>query len=523
MVPFPQDDGTLTPYTFELGYGLMTLVYDTLLWRDSSGTPQPWLARSVVTSRDGRRVTIRIRAGARWHDGRRVTARDVAFTFRRFRARFHPRFTPQLEAVRRVRAADDSTVRIELRHPSLGFRDQPLADMPILPRHIWRRLAPGRLAPPGLPVGSGPYRLVEHERGSGYRFRADPGYFRGAPVVPVVEVRVIRSAQETFEAFRRSTVDVIPFSVPPHEPQELDDIDVKLLRGPSYTGTELVFNVRRPPFDDADARRAVASAIDLEQVVRGVNRAGSGTTAIPARSGPLHPEGPWTPPATPAPAPRATGARPGPITILAADNDPVRRAAGREVVRLLVAAGLQAQLDLVPPRALAQALGQDAAAPDFEAAVRAIPALASHDPDFLRVLFGAGMPLNHSGLRSTAFESAAAQVASSRTRGQRERAIERELRVLRAELPSLPLFFQEGLFAYRRGAHSGWVFVKGSGILDKQSFLRGGRPAAVRMVPQPAAAARDGGFGIAGWSALAVGGVAVTIAVAAVASVRRRR
>ncbi|MGH7425829.1 MAG: hypothetical protein ACREJP_06645, partial [Candidatus Methylomirabilales bacterium] len=32
-LPFPSDDGSLTPYTFELGYPFVTLVYDTLLWR----------------------------------------------------------------------------------------------------------------------------------------------------------------------------------------------------------------------------------------------------------------------------------------------------------------------------------------------------------------------------------------------------------------------------------------------------------------------------------------------------------
>ena len=51
-LPFPAYDGTLTPYTFSLGYPLVTLVYDTLLWRDAAGIPQPWLARSVTRSRD---------------------------------------------------------------------------------------------------------------------------------------------------------------------------------------------------------------------------------------------------------------------------------------------------------------------------------------------------------------------------------------------------------------------------------------------------------------------------------------
>ena len=68
-LPFPAYDGTLTPYTFGTGYPLVTLVYDTLLWRDASGIPRPWLARSVKRSDQGRRVTVTLRDDARWHDG----------------------------------------------------------------------------------------------------------------------------------------------------------------------------------------------------------------------------------------------------------------------------------------------------------------------------------------------------------------------------------------------------------------------------------------------------------------------
>ena len=98
-LPLPQYDGTLTPYSFELAYPLVNLVYDTLMWRDAKGTPQPWLARSVSRENGGRRYIVRLRPGLRWHDGRPLTAADVAFTFDFVRRRFHPRFTPQLENV----------------------------------------------------------------------------------------------------------------------------------------------------------------------------------------------------------------------------------------------------------------------------------------------------------------------------------------------------------------------------------------------------------------------------------------
>jgi peptide/nickel transport system substrate-binding protein len=75
-----------------------------------------------------------------------VTADDVRFTFERFAERRHPRFTPQLRDLESVAALDSRTVAFRLRRPSLGFLEFPLADVPIIPRHLWEGLPEGRRA-----------------------------------------------------------------------------------------------------------------------------------------------------------------------------------------------------------------------------------------------------------------------------------------------------------------------------------------------------------------------------------------
>ena len=465
-------------------------------------------------SRGGRRATIRLRPGVRWHDGRPLTARDVAFTFRRFRARPHPRFTPQLAAVASVRATDRTTVVVELRHASLGFRDQPLADVPILPRHLWRGVPREELAPAGLPVGSGPYRLVEHRPGAGYRFRANRRYFRGRPSVARIDVRVIEGAGETFSAFERRAVDVVPAPLPERERARLDDLGVEIARGPSYAGTVLMFNLRRPPLDRLEVRRAIAAALDPARLARAV----SGAAA--ADRGYLHPRSPWAPRAPLERPPAATVAM-APLTIAVSDADPTRLQVGREVVLALRRAGVDAALRPLAPPLLAAAVGQDGAPPDFDAAIWSSPPLASYDPDFLRVVFGAGQPLNYSGFSSPRFEELAQRVAAAPTRAERRAAVREELRLLADELPVVPLIFQEGTFAYRRGRHDGWVFVKGAGILDKRSFFARRRAVRPRgAAPAPPAAAGDSSTGLAGW--LAAGAAMAALALAGAAARRRR-
>lgn len=483
-LPFPAYDGTLTPYTFEAGYPLMTLVYDTLLWRDEGGVPRPWLARSVRRSRGGRRVTIRLRRGVRWHDGRPLTAADVAFTFGFVARRFHPRFTPQLGNVEQVATAGSLTVVIALRRPSLGFDDQPLADLPILPRHLWQELRRGRTAPPGPAIGSGPYRLVGAGSRAGYRFRANRAYFRGRPRVDRIRVPIVREEQRTYSALRRRRVDMLPLSLPERPARELGgSSEINVQRGPSYTGTALVLNLRRAPFDRPGARRTIARALDLERIVDNVG------PGVPADRGYVHPSSDWAPAANLhrfdlGAARRALERLDLPaIRILAPNNDPSRVEGGRQVALALRRAGANATLVEVSRESLGRAIGEDGSSPDFEAAIVSTPPLASYDPDFLARVFGPDpgtAPLNYSGYRSRAFAALADRVAAAPNRGARRRAVAAELRLLARDVPAIPLFFSEGTFAFRPAIHNGWVFVKGAGILDKRSFLAGQAPAPSR-------------------------------------------
>lgn len=472
-MPFPQDDGSLTPYTFEAGYPLLTLVYDTLLWRDAKGIPQPWLARSVVESPDGRVLTIKLAEGVRWHDGAALSAADVAFTFHYVSTRFHPRFTPALRAVERVDALNPATVVITLRHPSLGFFDQPLADLPILPAHRWQGLAPGQVAPDGPPVGSGPYRLVRHRPGEGYRFEAYPGYFRGPPRVQAIEVPVVTDAEAMVKALEDRRVDMIPVSLPSSSAKRLEGLGIRVVEGPSYLGTVLMFNLRSSPFNRPELRQAVARVLDVERIAAGVGN------ALPAHHGYLHPASQWAPVETVSVSKEersdpVSGFQVPPVNILAPNNDPLKLEAARQVVLALERAGLRARSEGIPRDDFARAVGEGESPPSFQAAIGVVPALASYDPDFLRRVFGSDpseASLNYSGYRSPSFDDLAERINSTPDATVRRAAVGDALRLVATDAPLVPLFFSTGSYAYRPAIYDGWLFVTGTGILDKRSFL----------------------------------------------------
>ena len=478
-IAIPGDDGSLTPYTFESGYAFMSLIYDTLTWRDAAGNAKPWLARSITRDASGLVVTVRLRPDITWHDGRPLTGADVAFTYKYMQDHPHPRFTPQLQDIARVTAlANPLFVRFDMQRRSLGLDDQPFADVPILPRHLWQGLG-GRRAPAGLPVGTGPYRLTSHRPGSSYRFVANKDYFRGAPSVPRIDVPVIRREDELARELLARRIDAAPITVAPGATLPAGG-GLRVSDEISYTGTMLLFNVDRGPFDRRAARQAVARSLNLKTIAG--NATGVAGGVIPADRGMVHPRSSWARQAGSLHEFDRAAARLafaeqgiGAFRVAAPRNDPVRLETGKRVVRALRDAGARARLVELSPVALDRLLGRRQAPATFDVAVLGIPALASYDPAFLRAIFGdpSVASLNDGGYRSDAFDALARRAASARTVAERRRLVTDQLKLLARELPAIPLHFGGGTMVYRPLAYDRWVGVRGTGILDKRSFLRG--------------------------------------------------
>lgn len=477
-IAIPGDDGSLTPYTFESGYAFMSLVYDTLTWRDAAGNAKPWLARSITRSANGLTVTVRLRPDVKWHDGTPLTADDVVFTYTFIANRPHPRFTPQLQDIEMVSATGPLIVAFTMRRRSLGIEDQPFADIPILPRHLWTGLPRNRRAPPGAAVGTGPYRLTSHRPGRSYRLQANRDYFRGTPSVPRIDVPIITREDRLAEQLRRRQIDAAPITVAPGSTLA-GGSGLRVSDEISYTGTMLLFNVDRRPFNRLSARRAVASSLNLDSIAG--NATGVAGGVVPAERGMVHPRSPWAlagrlqrydrAAARLAFAEQGIGA----FRVAAPSNDPVRLETGKRVVRALRVAGARARLVELSPERLDRVLGRRRAPASFDVAVLGIPALASYDPAFLRVIFGdpSVASLNDGAYRSDAFDSLAARGATARTVTERRGVVTQQLKLLARELPAVPLHFGGGTIVYRPTTYDRWVGVRGTGILDKRSFLRG--------------------------------------------------
>src|SRR6267142_2676157 len=209
-------------------YVLLTTLarYDSLL------VPRPYLARSWRWSDGGRALMFRLRTDVRWHDGTATTARDVVWT---------------LQAAR---------------------------DPATLPAHLLDSVPHARLRDASWnihPIGNGPFRFVTHEPNRRWVFARNADFPRdlgGPPQVDRLIVVIVDEPMIKLSALVAGELDFAGIS-PQHVAFARRHHTLVIREYPLIYPYGLVFNTRRPPFDDPRARRAAALAIDRQEIVDG--------------------------------------------------------------------------------------------------------------------------------------------------------------------------------------------------------------------------------------------------------------
>ncbi|HEX6964484.1 MAG TPA: peptide ABC transporter substrate-binding protein [Gemmatimonadaceae bacterium] len=269
------------------------MLFVTLARYDSTLDPVPYFARAWHWSPDRRTLTLSLFRGLRWQDGAPTTARDVVFTLDAARdpATGYPRYA-DLADIERVTAVDDSTVAIRYGHPQPRF-PSILCELPIVPAHLLADVphADMRRAPFNTaPVGNGPFRFVDRRAGQRWVFARNPDFpvaLGGPPELQRVVIAVIDEATTKFAGLVSGELDMAGISPTMARLASRDRI-VRVLEYPVLFSTCIVFNVHKPPFDDARVRRAIAYAIDRKRIVS----AALAGYAIPAY-GPVPPDHPY--------------------------------------------------------------------------------------------------------------------------------------------------------------------------------------------------------------------------------------
>ncbi len=270
------------------GYIRMTLIFDSLVWKDEKGYGKG-LAESWQWHPEERAWSFTLRSGVKWHDGKPFTARDVVFSFEYYARNPYPYISTN--QVTKAEAVSDREVKLYLSEPYAPFLDYIAASVPILPEHIWKGVAdPKTFKDPASLIGTGPYKLLEYSREHGtYRFAAVPDHYLG-----IAKIREIRFVKLTWEmalaALRRGEADVA--QIPPDMAGPLQQDGFRIVSNEGDWVAKMLMNHRQQPLDRVEVRQALAYLIDRNAIVQTTLR-GHG---IPGSPGLAAPNSPWADP-----------------------------------------------------------------------------------------------------------------------------------------------------------------------------------------------------------------------------------
>jgi microcin C transport system substrate-binding protein len=187
----------------------MQLTFASLMVRadDEPDAMYGLAARSVRISDDGLTYRFALRPEARFHDGTRLTAHDVAFSLMTLKDKGHPIITQMLREFTGAEALDDTTV--ELRFAPKRARDVPLfaVSMPIFSRAYYSK-RPFDESTLDIPLGSGPYKVGRFEAGRYIEFERVKDWWgaalpvaRGQNNFDTVRFEYYRDRDVAFEGF----------------------------------------------------------------------------------------------------------------------------------------------------------------------------------------------------------------------------------------------------------------------------------------------------------------------------------
>ncbi len=257
------------------GYIRMSLIFDTLIWKDENSYV-PALAESWQMEGDDVFV-FNLRKDVTWQDGEKFTAEDVLFTINYIKE--HPYLWVNSDPIKKAEMVDDYTVKIYLNEPYAPFLDMIAGTLPILPEHIYKSVSdPAEFQDAAALTGTGPYQLVDYDKAQGtYLYKAYDGYYLGSPNVKqlkFVKVNLELSAA----ALKKGDVDAA--TVPPEAAEDLSKDGFVVMLGSHDSITKIMVNHKKEPLSDVRFRQALYYAIDRQALVDNALR-GYGIMASP--------------------------------------------------------------------------------------------------------------------------------------------------------------------------------------------------------------------------------------------------
>lgn len=279
---------TLNPlfYTTDAEASVARLVFSSLYNYDQTGGLHQDLATKMTVDEAQKVYTITIRDDVKWHDGKPLTANDIAYTINLIKdpATRSPFRSNWLDVS--VFAQNDTTITFTL--PAVYAAFPQALTFPIIPEHILKNVSPSGVRESTFslhPIGSGPFvfnRLQQTDSKGDYKvvhLVGNGGYYVGAPKLSRFELRSYPDEASLVKAVNRNEVSGAA---------DISVTEVKKITAPVTvtpvklnSGVYLLLNTQGELLKDKMVRQALQAATDTQAIMKSL---GGGVGAL---NGPL--------------------------------------------------------------------------------------------------------------------------------------------------------------------------------------------------------------------------------------------
>ena len=237
------------------------LTYNTLFRTDMEMNPVPDLVEDYENISDTE-WQFTLKQGVKFHDGSEMTAEDVKASLEH--GKTFAEVSLYNDCIESVEVVDEYTVKITTPGPSAVLLSHLC--------HHGNAIVPKELIDSDHdfttdPVGTGPYKLVEWNRGDSLVFEAFEDYFGGAPAIKHMTWKIIPEGSSRTIALEAGEVDFIVEVENMDADRLRENPDVEVIEYENTSVNWLMLNNEKPGLDNENVRHAINTAIDKESVI----------------------------------------------------------------------------------------------------------------------------------------------------------------------------------------------------------------------------------------------------------------